>query len=52
MSTIQEETKFWRDPVLDNLEMLRATYVTHTFSRHTHEGYAIGVVESGFEEFA
>ena len=48
---MQEETKFWRDPVLDNLEMLRATYVTHTFSRHTHEGYAIGVIESGVEEF-
>lgn len=51
MSTIQEQTKFWCDPVLDNLEMLRATYVTHTFSRHTHEGYAIGVIESGVEEF-
>ncbi len=31
--------------------MLRATYVTHTFSRHTHESYAIGVIESGVEEF-
>lgn len=31
--------------------MLRATYVTHTFSRHTHDGYAIGVIEAGVEEF-
>ena len=47
----EERAKFWRDPALDNLEMLRATYVTHTFSRHTHEGYAIGVIEAGVEEF-
>ncbi|KAB8331751.1 AraC family transcriptional regulator [Scytonema tolypothrichoides VB-61278] len=31
--------------------MLRAKYVTHTFSRHTHDGYAIGVIEQGIEEF-
>lgn len=48
---LQETAKFWRDPALENLEMLRATYVTHTFSRHTHEGYAIGVIERGIEEF-
>lgn len=48
---LQEAAKFWRDPALENLEMLRATYVTHTFSRHTHEGYAIGVIERGIEEF-
>lgn len=47
----EERAKFWRDPALNNLEMLRATYVTHTFSRHTHEGYAIGVIEAGVEEF-
>jgi AraC-like DNA-binding protein len=49
--TAQESAKFWRDPALDNLEMLRAIYVTHSFSRHTHEGYAIGVIEQGIEEF-
>lgn len=47
----QETAKFWHDPTLQNLEMLRATYVTHTFSRHTHDGYAIGVIEAGVEEF-
>lgn len=46
-----EHTKFWRDPVLDNTEMLHAVYVTHTFARHTHEGYAIGVIETGVEAF-
>jgi hypothetical protein len=46
-----EQVKFWRDPALNNTEMLRATYVTHSFSRHTHEGYAIGVIDAGVEEF-
>lgn len=43
----QEYVKFWRDFQLDNLELLRATYVTHTFAPHIHEGFAIGVVQSG-----
>jgi AraC-like DNA-binding protein len=47
----EERAKFWRDPTLNNLEMLRATYVTQNFSRHTHEGYAIGVIEQGIQQF-
>lgn len=48
---LQETAKFWCDSALENLEMLRATYVTHTFPRHTHDGYAIGVIEAGVEAF-
>jgi len=51
-ATKAEQVKFWRDPALGNTEMLRATYVTHAFARHTHEGYAIGVIEAGVEAFA
>lgn len=47
----QEKAKFWCDRELGNLELIRATYITHTFSRHTHEGYAMGVVEEGIEGF-
>lgn len=47
-----EQAKFWRDPALGNTEMLRANYVTHSFTRHTHEGYAIGVIDAGVEAFA
>lgn len=46
-----EQTKFWRDPSLGDVELLRATYVTHSFSRHTHDCYAIGVIDAGIEEF-
>ena len=47
----KESAKFWRDPVLRDLEMLRATYVDYAFSRHAHEGYGIAIVESGAMEF-
>ena len=47
-----EHTKFWYDATLSNLELLHATYVTHAFAPHTHEGYAIGIIEKGAEQFA
>lgn len=37
----------WRVPGLDGVELLRATRQTQTFPRHTHEGYAVGVIEQG-----
>lgn len=46
-----EKVTFWRDSRLSNLELLRATFITHTFAPHTHEGYAIGVIEKGAERF-
>ncbi len=47
----KEQVKFWRDPILRDLEMLRATYVTYAFSRHAHEGFGIAILESGAMEF-
>lgn len=49
---LREHVRFWRDPALQNLEVLQARYITHAFSRHTHEGYAIGVIEAGVEAFS
>lgn len=43
----QEHVKFWFDPDLGYLELLHATYITHTFVPHAHTGFAIGVIESG-----
>ncbi len=48
---VREGAKFWRDPELHDLELLRATYINHTFSRHIYEGFAIGVIEAGAETF-
>ena len=46
-----ETAKYWHDQSLGDLELLRASYVTHHFAPHTHEGYAIGVIEAGAETF-
>ena len=46
-----ERAKFWLDRQLGDMELLDATYVTHSFSRHVHEGFAIGVIEEGAECF-
>ncbi|NJP06445.1 MAG: AraC family transcriptional regulator [Chloroflexaceae bacterium] len=48
---LQEKTHYWRDPDVSQLELLRARYITHAFVPHTHEGYAIGVIERGVEQF-
>jgi AraC-like DNA-binding protein len=34
------------------MEVLKATYITHAFSRHSHESYAIGAIMAGVETFA
>lgn len=48
----KEKAKFWHAGDLGNLELLSATYITHSFSPHIHEGFAIGVIEKGVESFA
>lgn len=52
MSTQQEQTHFWHNVELGiSFEALTATYFTHSFAKHTHEGFAIGVIERGAETF-
>ena len=48
----RESVKYWRIPQVNGVDLLNASYVTQTFSKHTHEGYAVGVVESGALGFA
>jgi len=38
-------------PFLGGVEMLSASFVTHSFSRHFHEGYAIGRILRGAMRF-
>ena len=47
----EEACRFWRADELDGLELLHATFVRHSFAPHTHDGYAIGVIERGVEHF-
>ncbi len=34
---------------LAGLECIKATYITHVFPRHIHEGFAIGLIEAGVQ---
>ena len=46
-----EQARFSRREELDGLEMLAATYVTHSFVPHTHEGFVISAITRGAEAF-
>ncbi|WP_181958312.1 AraC family transcriptional regulator [Nonomuraea deserti] len=48
---MKEQAHFWRHPAVPETDLLKARYVTHRFSRHVHDGYAIGVIVGGVEEF-
>ncbi|WP_336209141.1 AraC family transcriptional regulator [Nonomuraea sp. LPB2021202275-12-8] len=47
----KERARFWQHPAVPEVDLLKARYVTHRFSRHVHEGYAIGLIIGGVEEF-
>ncbi len=42
-----EQVKLWCAHDCGNFEIMRATYVTHSFSRHAHDSFCIGIVEQG-----
>ncbi|WP_344587868.1 AraC family transcriptional regulator [Actinomadura vinacea] len=46
-----EVAHYWSNSALPGVDLLRARFVTHRFSRHAHDGYAIFLIESGVEEF-
>lgn len=47
----KEYASLWCDHDLKNLEILRASYITHTFARHAHETFTIGIIEAGAGAF-
>jgi AraC-like DNA-binding protein len=52
MQRQQEFTDIKRFPELPGLMLMHAAYVTHRFSRHSHDGFAFGVIERGALEFS
>jgi AraC-like DNA-binding protein len=44
---LTESAKLWRPAVLEGVELMHATYVTRSFPRHVHDGFAVGVIEQG-----
>ncbi len=48
---IKNRASYWSDSLINDLEFLTAKYVSQEFAPHTHDGYAIGVVEYGALSF-
>ncbi len=46
-----ESAHIWRAEDIGDVELLHARYISHTFARHTHDGFAVGVIEEGVEAF-
>uniref|UniRef100_UPI000477563A AraC family transcriptional regulator n=1 Tax=Nocardiopsis baichengensis TaxID=280240 RepID=UPI000477563A len=52
MSTPPRDTvRYWRHPGLPGVELVKAHYVRHAFTPHTHEAYTLAVIESGIEVY-
>ncbi len=47
-----EKINFWMIPQLNNLELLHATYINQSFTKHIHDCFAIGVIEQGALKFS
>ncbi|MFC3998619.1 AraC family transcriptional regulator [Nocardiopsis sediminis] len=47
-----DRARYWRHPGLPDVELLKARFVRHAFSRHTHDTYAFALVETGVEEYS
>jgi AraC-like DNA-binding protein len=47
----REEVRFWQAEALGGLELLRAHYIQQRFSPHSHDAYAIAVIEAGAERY-
>jgi AraC-like DNA-binding protein len=46
----QEWSQIWYNPQLD-VEFLQAAYIHHTYPRHSHDYYVVGLVERGLQSF-
>jgi len=49
--TNTEASDFWRVPGLAGASFFKASFVHHSYSRHTHDEYAIGAIEAGVQTF-
>ncbi|MEO6085811.1 MAG: AraC family transcriptional regulator [Umezawaea sp.] len=48
--TAVDDVRYWRHPAVPGVDLIRAHYLRHGFSRHSHDTFAIGVAAIGVEE--
>jgi AraC-like DNA-binding protein len=49
---VGEVARYWRHAGVPGVDLLRARYVTHRYTRHAHETFTFALIESGIEEFS
>jgi AraC-like DNA-binding protein len=47
---MSEVAEYWRHPAVPGVGLMRARFVRHGFSRHSHDTFAIGVLRAGAED--
>ncbi len=47
-----EVARYWRHTGVPGVDLLRARYVTHRYTRHAHETFTFALIEAGIEEFS
>jgi len=51
MAALKERVEFQLTKELGGIELLDATYHKQNFSRHSHAGYTVGVIDAGAQKF-
>src|SRR6516225_7024288 len=46
-----EVARYWPHDGVPGVDLMRARYVTHRYSRHAHETFTFALIEAGIEEF-
>lgn len=44
---LREQATLWRDPGLNNLEVMHASYLTHSFAPHRHASFVSSIIDRG-----
>ena len=44
---VRDQAHVWSPPQAPGLTLMRASFRTQTFARHSHEGYGVGVIQAG-----
>jgi AraC-like DNA-binding protein len=46
-----EAARYWQHAGVPGVDLLRARFVTHRYTRHAHETFTFALIEAGIEEF-
>lgn len=51
MQPIRDEARFWRNPLLPDVDMLTARYYAQKFAPHWHEEFVIPIIQGGAQSY-